>query len=93
MPFPDQVPPDGLPVKVTGLAPTQIFPLTPASTTKGLMFNELLVPDETLGLLEIIRIKYPEPDVVPAGIVAVIGLELPEPIFTGELKLPDALLS
>jgi hypothetical protein len=54
MPFPDQVPPDGLPVKVTGLAPTQIFPLTPASTTKGLMFNELLVPDETLGLLEII---------------------------------------
>jgi hypothetical protein len=54
---------------------------------------EVETAEVTFGLLEITRILYPDPAVEADGMVTEIGLDEPEPISVGEVKLPLELLN
>ena len=56
-PEPDQVPPDGIPVKVIAVPLLQAVLLVPALTVKGAMANALEFPEFTTGELETTRIR------------------------------------
>lgn len=92
-PLPDQVPPEGVPVKVNAEPLLQVVWLAPVLTDKGDIVKAPEFPEFTAGLLATIRSRYPLPEVLPPGIVTEIGLVVPVPIVMGDAKLPDALLS
>ncbi len=78
--------------------PAQMGPLFDAvAITWSIVKSVPLLVPVVEGVLAITRIRYPVPDGVPAGIVAVtvpeVAVDVNVPIFTGAAKLPEALLS